>query len=146
MEQQPSNEPLFGLQVDYDSGNMFNEAVKWSKFLAVFYFVCIGLSVLGLAFASTFLISTFSNVMPGLGIEAFGGVVIGIIAIVLLIFTYTTILLYRFSTLVKQGIERQNQATFNDGIRSLKTYFLIYGIFTLIALVLNVVGFIGNLF
>lgn len=145
MEQQPSNEPLFGLQVDYDSGNLFNEAVKWSKFLAVFYFVCIGLSVLALAFASTFLIQTFGTYMPGMGVEALGGVVIGVIIIVLLIFTYTTILLYRFSTLVKQGIERQNQATFNDGLRNLKTYFLIYGVLTLIALVFNVVGFISNL-
>lgn len=146
MEQQPSNEPLFGIQVDYDSGNLFNEAVKWSKFLAVFYFVCIGLSVLGLAFASTFLIQGFSTYMPGLGLESLGGLIIGVIVLVLLIFTYTTILLYRFSTLVKQGIEQQNQATFNSGLRNLKTYFLIYGVFTLIALVFNVVGFIGDLF
>jgi hypothetical protein len=146
MEQQPSNEPLFGLQVDYDSGNLFNEAVKWSKFLAVFYFVCIGLSVLGLAFASTFLIQGFSTYMPGLGLESLGGLIIGVIVLVLLIFTYTTILLYRFSTLVKQGIEQQNQATFNSGLKNLKTYFLIYGVFTLIALVFNVVGFIGDLF
>lgn len=146
MEQQPSNEPLFGIQVDYDSGNLFNEAVKWSKFLAVFYFVCIGLSVLGLAFASTFLIQGFSTYMPGLGLESLGGLIIGVIVLVLLIFTYTTILLYRFSTLVKQGIEQQNQATFNSGLKNLKTYFLIYGVFTLIALVFNVVGFIGDLF
>lgn len=146
MEQQPSNEPLFGLQVDYDSGNLFNEAVKWSKFLAVFYFVCIGLSVLGLAFASTFLIQGFSTYMPGLGLESLGGLIMGVIVLVLLIFTYTTILLYRFSTLVKQGIEQQNQATFNSGLKNLKTYFLIYGVFTLIALVFNVVGFIGDLF
>lgn len=144
MEQQPSNEPLFGLQVDYDSGNMFTEATKWAKFLAIIGFIFIGIFALTLALAGAAMVQGFSTYMPELA--GFGGLIIGIFILILLICTYLTILLFRFTALVKQGIETQNQVTFNSGLKNLKNYFLIYGVFTLILLVLNVVGFIGDLF
>lgn len=144
MEQQPSNEPLFELQVDYESGNSFSETSKWAKFLSIVYFVCIALCVLFTAFASALIIQALATIMPELA--SVGGVVVGIIIIALIIFTYLTILMYRFATQVKQGILNRDQAIFNEGVKNLKNYFLIYGIFTLLALVLNVVGFIGKLF
>lgn len=144
MEQQPSNEPLFELQVDYDSGNMLEEATKWAKFLAIVYFVCIGIGVLVTAFSSALIIQAIATMMPEFA--SVGGVIVGVIIIALIIFTYLTILMYRFATQVKQGILNRDQALFNDGVKNLKNYFLIYGIFTLLALVLNVVGFIGKLF
>lgn len=144
MEQQPSTEPLFELQVDYDSGNMFNESSRWAKFLAIIYFVIIGLCVLALAFSSAVIVQVFGTAMPELG--SVGGLLIGVIIIALIILTYITILLFRFATQVKQGIYNRDQALFNDGLKNLKNYFVIYGVFTLLALVLNIVGFIGKLF
>lgn len=144
MEQQPPSETLFELQVDYDSGNMFNEATRWAKFIAILYFVCIGLCVLVLAFSSAVLIQAFGTIMPELA--SVGGLIIGIIIIALIIFTYITILMYRFAMQVKQGILNRDQALFNDGLKNLKNYFLIYGVFTLLALVLNIVGIIGDMF
>lgn len=144
MEQQPSTEPLFELQVDYDSGNMFNESSRWAKFLAIIYFIIIGLCVLALAFSSAVIVQVFGTAMPELG--SVGGLLIGVIIIALIILTYITILLFRFATQVKQGIYNRDQALFNDGLKNLKNYFIIYGVFTLLALVLNIVGFIGKLF
>ncbi len=144
MEQQPSNEPLFQLQIDYDSGNMLEEATKWAKFLAIIYFVCIGIGVLFTAFSSALIIQALATVMPEFA--SVGGVIVGIIIIALIIFTFLTILMYRFATQVKQGILNRDQALFNEGVKNLKNYFLAYGIYALLMLVLNVVGFIGKLF
>jgi hypothetical protein len=144
MEQQPSNEPLFEIQVDYDSGNMFNEISRWAKFIAIVCFICIGIGILTLAFSSAVLIQVFGSYMPELA--GAGGLLVGVIIIALILFTYITILLYRFATLVKQGIERRDQTLFNDGLRNLKNYFLINGVFALIGIVINVVGAIGKLF
>lgn len=144
MEQQPSNETLFELQVDYDSGNRLKEAGKWASFIAIICFVCIGIGVLVLAFASTVLIQGFSVYMPEL--QGAGGVLIGVIILVLIIFTYLTILLYRFAALIRQGIEQQNQTLFNDGLKNLKNYFLINGVFALLGIVMNGIGLIGKLF
>jgi len=146
MEQQPSNEPLFELQVDYDSGNRFNEATKWAKFITIICFIGIGFGVLMLAVSSAVLVQGFGTYMQMPGVEASGGIVITVIIIVLILFTYISILLYRFATLVKKGIQNQDQAVFNEGLMNLKNYFLINGIFALLGIVVNVVGFLGKLF
>ena len=144
MEQQPSNEPLFELQVDYDSGSTLNEAGKWAKFVAMIFFVCIGLTVLVLAFFSSAIKEGIGTIMPEM--ETAGGLIIGVIIIVLIIFTYITILLYRFATLVRQGIAQHNQSIFNDGLRNLKNYFMINGIFALIGIVFEVIGTVSKMF
>ena len=146
MEQQPSNEPLFDLQIDQDSGNTLNEAAKWAKFVAIIFFICIGLSVLVIGFFSNAIKDAVGTMMPEMEVQGVGGVIIGAIIIVLIIFTYITILLYKFATLVRQGIAAQNQSVFNEGLRNLKNYFLINGIFALIGIVTEVIGTISNLF
>lgn len=146
MEQQPSNEPLFDLQIDHDSGNTLNEAAKWAKFVSIIFFICIGLTVLVIAFFSNAIKDAVGTMMPEMEVQGVGGVIIGAIIIVLIIFTYITILLYKFATLVRQGIAAQNQSVFNEGLRNLKNYFLINGIFALIGIVAEVIGTISNLF
>lgn len=146
MEQQPSNEPLFELQVDHDSGNTLNEAAKWARFVSIIFFICIGLTVLVIAFFSNAIKDAIGTMMPEMEVQGVGGVIIGAIIIVLIIFTYITILLYKFATLVRQGIAAQNQSVFNEGLRNLKNYFLINGIFALIGIVTEVIGTISNLF
>ena len=146
MEQQFSNEPLLDLQVDYDSGNKFNEASRWAKFFAIVCFVGIGLMLLWVAIAGLAVRQVFSTVMPGAYFEGMGSLVIGIIIIVLGIFGFLMFLLYRFATLVKQGIQMQDQSLFNEGLRNLKNYFLINGIFALIGIVINALGLLGKIF
>ncbi|WP_162915906.1 hypothetical protein [Paraflavitalea soli] len=144
MEPQFSDEPLFELQVDYDAGNKFNEATRWAKFMSIICFICIGFGVIAIAFGSAALTMVFSTYWPG--VETIGGMIIAVIVIVLIIFTYITILLYRFATLVKQGIETQNQGVFNEGLKNLKNYFLINGIFALLGIVFNAIGLLGKIF
>jgi len=146
MEQQFSNEPLLDLQVDYDSGNKFNEASRWARFFAIVCFVGIGLMLLWLAIAGLAVRQVFSTFMPGSYFEGMGGLVIGIIVIVLGIFGFLMFLLYRFATLVKQGIQMQDQSLFNEGLKNLKNYFLINGIFALLGVVINALGLLGKIF
>lgn len=148
MEQQFSNEPLLDLQVDYDSGNKFNEASRWAKFFAIVCFVGIGLMLLWVIIAGAAASDAFSKFMPGTEfyMEGMGALVIGIIIIVLGIFGFLMFLLYRFATLVKQGIQMQDQSLFNEGLRNLKNYFLINGIFALIGIVINALGLLGKIF
>ena len=135
MEQTP-DEALFNLQLDDDSGNQLKEAAKWSRFISIIYFVCIGFGVLGLAFATGSISEIFEKAMPGL--ESFAGVIVGIIVVALIIFTWSTTLLYRFSTQTREGIMRQDQELFNSGMKSLKNYLTIMGIFTVLGLLFNI--------
>ncbi|WP_315822001.1 DUF5362 family protein [Paraflavitalea speifideaquila] len=144
MEQQPSNEPLLELEVDYDSAEKFNEASKWAKFIAIICFIGIGIGILLLAVSSAYLLQALSTIMPQLA--TVGGLAITVIIVVLILYTYITILLYQAATLLKQGIRTQDQAVFNDGLKNLKNYFLITGVLGVLGLVYKVVTLIQTLF
>jgi len=47
--------------------------------------------------------------------------------------------LFRGSILIKKGIETKSQDMFNNGLASLKAYFMMYGILAIIALISNFV-------
>lgn len=141
----PSDEqPLLGLEVDFDSGNKFNEASGWARFIAIVIFVGIGLSLLSLLLLGAAFTRIVQEAMPVYG--QMGNLLFGVILVVLAIYTYLTILLYRFANLVKQGIQSQDQGLFNDGLRNLKNYFLIQGVFALLSIVMNALGVLGRLF
>ncbi|HUR09972.1 MAG TPA: hypothetical protein VM012_01305 [Flavitalea sp.] len=142
MDQTPQ-ENLFELQLDHDSSNQLREATKWSRFLAILYFVFIGFGVLCLAFGTQAIVKMISTSMPGF--DSLAGVLVAIIIIALIFFTWTTILLYRFSNLTREGILRQDQELFNDGMKALKNYLTVYGIFTIIGLLGNVSTLIKSL-
>jgi hypothetical protein len=81
-----------------------------------------------------------SKMMPGF--ESYTGIVISIVIVVVAILGLMVTLLYRFSTNIKKGIETQDQELFNKGLSSLKTYFIISGVFALLSLLAN----FGSLF
>lgn len=135
MEEKPQ-ESLLEMHLDYDGGNILQETVRWSRFLSVVGMAGAGLFVLIVALASSTLISLYSRILPG--IEAFAGLIVVAILLLLALMGGLAYMLYRFSVLTRKGIESQDQALFNQGLRGLKTYFLISGIFALIGLVFNV--------
>ncbi|WP_276484492.1 hypothetical protein [Paraflavitalea pollutisoli] len=146
MDQQPSEErPLLGLEVDFDSGSKFNEAARWAKFIAIVIFIGIGLVLVSMLVAGpNGLESTFREAMPQYAGQ--GDKIYYAVLIVMAIYTYITILLYRFATLTRQAIQTQNQGLLTEGIRHLKRYFLIHGVFAILSIVYNIFGLITTSF
>ena len=48
--------------------------------------------------------------------------------------------LFRGSVLIKRGIETKSQETFNNGLASLKAYFIMYGFFAILGVIANLVS------
>ena len=134
--EQNFSESLFDLQLDQEAGNHFRESSKWAKFLSIVYFVAVAIVLLVLVFAATALINAFQEFAPGF--TGAGGFMVAVVIIALGIVLFTTFLLYRFATLTKEGIERQDQLIFNRGLQALKNYFIVYGVLTILGLVINV--------
>jgi uncharacterized membrane protein len=82
------------------------------------------------------------------GLEGAGlvGLVIAGVIVVLGILIFVVVMLYRFSVLTRRGIETQDQATFNRGLKSLKTYFLINGILGILLLLMTIWSTVSALF
>lgn len=133
-----SQESLLEMHLDYDGGNILRDTVRWSRFLSLTGLIITGIAILGVALGGSAIISIYSRTMPG--IEEFAGILIAAAIFVLLIFGLYSWLLYRFSMQVKKGIETQDQALFNRGLKNLKIYFLIAGIFAILALLTNVLN------
>ena len=141
--EQTNEETLFNLQLDHDSGSHLKETAKWSRFLSIISFICIGFGLVAIVFGAQAMSEVIRKAMPGM--EAFSGVMVGAIGVALVILTWTTILLYRFSNLTSEGIRRQDQELFRNGIKALKNYFTIYGFFSVLGLLINVGTFIFEL-
>jgi hypothetical protein len=139
--EQNTEQSLLELHVDYDGGNTLKETVRWARFVSIVGFIGLGLCVvLFLVFlaAGNAIWGYYSRFFPAM--EAFQAIFMVICLIALAIFAWVVILLYRFATLTRKGIETQDQTLFNLGLRAGKNYFLISGILAILGLLVNLLN------
>lgn len=129
-------ESLLDMHLDYDGGNRLRETVRWSRFLSVSGMICIGLFTLGLIIAGSKIISLYDESYPGL--ENFVIPIIILFFLLMGVLGVSVFVLYRFSIMTRNGIEGQDQAMFNQGLKGLKTYFLITGVLAILTLLFNI--------
>ena len=129
------------MHLDYDGGHVIQETVRWSRFLSIVGIVGLSLCLLAFAVAGTALLGAFYRLAPGLEtLEGLGGAILIVVLLALFaIFGFTVFMLYRFSILTRKGIDQQDQGLFAEGMKCLKLYFLISGIFAIL-------GVLGNLY
>ncbi|HXB94161.1 MAG TPA: hypothetical protein VNU70_03345 [Puia sp.] len=132
-------ESLIQMHLDYDGGHILRETVRWSRFLSIVGIVGLSLCLLVFALAGTAMFAAFSRLAPG--IEGLGDLAGGLLLVLLLvffaIFGLLVYMLYRFSVLTRKGIDHQDQTVFAEGMKCLKTYFLVCGILGVLSLLAN---------
>jgi hypothetical protein len=119
------------------------ETARWGKFLAIMAFIGMGLILLiGLAMAMF---------IPMLGAEyaqaaEMGGWGTGFILfytlVIVTLYIYPAVSLYRFSKYMKLSLNTFNQEQFNTSLRNLKNIFKFVGIITIILLALYGIFFL----
>lgn len=130
------------IKVDNEVKSQFAEAAKWSKFIAilVFAFACIMLLV-GLL-AGTFILEALGKSgqmgsMAGLS----GSLVIGIIIVVVALFSVNYFFLYKFATKIKIAIATEDQLAMADALGALKIFFIISTVISALSLLNSVAEF-----
>jgi hypothetical protein len=127
------------MHLDYDGGHILTETVRWSRFLAIVGIVGISICLLAFALAGTAVLAALSKLAPGL--EALAGLGTAIVVVVILlifaVFAYVVYMLYRFSVLTRRAIHQQDQIILAEGMKCLKIYFFISGIFAIVGLLFN---------
>jgi len=128
------------MHLDYDSGNILRETVRWSRFLSIAGIVALLFFLLVFVVGYSEVIGSLSRLNVAMeGLAGLGGVIVtGVVVVCLAILGYTVYMLYRFSTLIRRGIELQDQAVFSEGMRCLKIYFIVGAVFSFIGLLGNV--------
>jgi hypothetical protein len=94
-------------------------------------FVVIGLMVIGLIALTAFSSAMMSSMSSSFG--AGGGVFMTIIwAIMVAVYWYPTLMLYKFSKSMKEGLTYNNQAMIDDGFRYQKNMWKFTGILMIV--------------
>jgi hypothetical protein len=137
METNPQ-EPFLDLNVDYDAGNLLKDTSRWTKFIAVVGIIGVAMMLLVLLLGGSYLVGLYSRILPG--IEAYTGLVVFVMVLFMIVLGTMVFLLYQFSNLVRRGIEIQDQELFNKGLYSLRIYFIMSGLFAILALIGNLVN------
>ena len=129
------------MHLDYDGGNILQETVRWSRFLAIVGFIGLGIILVGCALASSTFFTLFSTLAPG-G-QLLGGALVVVLLLALLAAWGTAVfMLFRFSALTRRGITQQDQVVFAEAMKCLKIYFIISGVLGVLSLLGNISSFV----
>ena len=133
------NEQLFTFPVETSVQRSLASASTWARFLAILGFVFIGLILILFAIAGAGAITALERVMP-FDMAAMAGLLIVVVLIVCAVIGVLCYLLIRGANLTKKGIITNDQAVFNAGLASYRTYFMLYGILSVISFLINLIG------
>jgi len=136
------NQSVFELEVDQVASKNLIDAARWARFIAIFVFIAMGCFLLLMIIGQSQISSAFSDFMPGeSSINGFG-VLLGVFIFIAIIVCVVFYFLIRGANLIRKGIEAKNILMLNDGLRSLKTYFIIYGVLAILGLLVNLIALI----
>jgi len=133
------NEQLFTFPVETSAQRSLASASTWARFLAILGFVFIGLILILFAIAGAGAITALERVMP-FDMAAMAGLLIVVVLIVCAVIGVLCYLLLKGANLTKKGIITNDQAVFNAGLASYRTYFMLYGILSVISFLINLIG------
>jgi hypothetical protein len=134
------DQSILELQVDQTASKNLSEVSRWAKFLSITGFVFMGCMLIVFIAMRSQIASTLSQVIPGFADVNSLGVLVAFFIIIAGIVFLLMYFLFRGSILIKKGIETKSQDMFNNGLASLKAYFMMYGILAIIALISNFVS------
>ena len=134
------DQSILELQVDQTASKNLSEVSRWAKFLSITGFVFMGCMLIVFIAMRSQITSTLSQVIPGFAEVNSLGVLVAFFIIIAGIVFLLMYFLFRGSILIKKGIETKSQDMFNNGLASLKAYFMMYGILAIIALISNFVS------
>lgn len=136
----------FGLKLDDESRTSLYKTGRWTKFISVSVF-SLGAMLFIFLFAAKDKMVFYLNREMGIGESSgarfwfFFSMIIAVIAIIAAIYYF----LFKFSVSIKKGFETESATLVNDGLRSLKIYFIITTIFSGLILLINLMGIISKL-
>jgi heme/copper-type cytochrome/quinol oxidase subunit 2 len=115
------------LKIDGEISGYLLEAGRWSKFIAITFYI-----LLGIAIAAILLLK--GDIIGGYYRDQHFTRLLIILGVSTVIIVTTLYFLIDFANKVKAGIETENIETVNKGLHSLKTYFIIIGILMMLQL------------
>ncbi len=138
MEQDPS---LFDLEIDHPTGEEMLDTSRWQRMLGVLLVICIGLVLLMLLLGWNQIVLLVDDAFGGEGSQGAVAFVVVLLLLVAVIIGVMAGLLIRGASRIRTAIRTKEQDVFNNGLADLKSFFIIYGVISILSLLGNLVTF-----
>ena len=135
------------LEIDADVRQQFSDAGKWTKFVSIVMFIFCGFILLFGVIGGAAMMTIFQSMEKSFGMlgEFGGGIFIVFIVIIAAAIAIVYYFLFNFSRKMKVALISESIQDFNTGLKSLKTYFIITGVFAILSLLSAVFNLFNTL-
>ncbi len=126
------------LQVDQEVRSHLNNSAKWTKFISIIVFIFCGILLIGGILGGSALVSLFDKASTGsidFLFKLSGKVFIVIVIFIALIMAFIYYFLFNYAVKIRSALQNENVETFNKGLGSLKTFFIITTVFAILTLI-----------
>lgn len=132
------------LHIDNQVNQQLNESAKWAKFISIVMFISCGILLIFGLIGGAFLNDVFRRLGRGYGNESFmnGGVLIVLILFIVAVLGVVYYFLFIFSQKIKNALVRENTPELNAGLKSLKIFFILTGVLSILSLLINLLNLI----
>lgn len=115
----------------------------WAKFLAILGFIFSGMMMLMAFFAGAVMGTLGAMGNAGLYGTLGSGVFTFVFVLYGVLFLYPSLMLFKYATKAKQGVLYADQASLEDGMSKLKSFFKFYGILAIVVIAFYSLIFLG---
>lgn len=129
------------LQVDSEVRQHLNSSAKWSKFISVTVFIFSGLVLLIAVGGSTAIIAAMEKMSGrnlGFITSNYLWVIMGTMVFALAVFVFIYYFLFNFAAKIRSALMSEDVDVLNRGLGSLKSYFIITTVFSILMLLINI--------
>jgi hypothetical protein len=133
---------LFEMDVDHATGEELLDMSRWQRMFGVLIVISVGLVLLTLVLGWNKIATGADEAFASGGSQAAMAFLAVIVVLVALVAAIMAGLLVRGAARIKASIRTKEQSLFNSGLSDLKTFFIIYGVISLILLLGNLVAFL----
>ena len=138
------NQSVFELEVDHSASQSLSTASGWAKFMAIFVLSALGLMLILFFSLNQQIMQALAEYIPGADETFSFGALAAIVGVVAVLCIVLMVFLLKAAILIRRGIRARNQQVFNAGLASLKSYFTMYGVLSVITLLLNIISSFGK--
>ncbi|MGZ5219399.1 MAG: hypothetical protein ACXWC7_04950 [Chitinophagaceae bacterium] len=134
------NQSLFELEVDHITSEELLDTSRWQKMFGVVVITIIGLVLLVFLIAWNKIGTLINESLAGDGSQAAMAVVAAVLLLLAVVLGIMSWFLIRGAGRIKSALRMKDQLLFNNGLSDLKTFFIIYGVISIIGLLASLIS------
>ncbi len=135
------NQSLFELEVDHITSEELLDTSRWQKMFGIVVLTMIGLVLLVFLIAWNKIGALIDESLAGEDSQAAMAVIAAVLLLLAVVLGIMSWFLIRGAGRIKSALRMKDQLLFNNGLSDLKTFFIIYGVISIIGLLANLISF-----